>query len=62
MIFYLFLFLRKWRLDGRCTGARCKNRWPYGGHDNSGQIQARTVKQKKISFFSLKTSEVHSRL
>ena len=23
---------------------RCKNRWSYGGHDNSGQIQARTVK------------------
>ena len=25
---------------------RCKNRWSYGEHNNSGQVQAGTVKQK----------------
>ena len=45
MIFY---FLCK---NGGLTGIvreRCKNRWSYGGHDNSGQVQAGTVKQKKL--------------
>ena len=27
---------------------RCKNRWSYGGHDYSCQVQARTVKQKNV--------------
>ena len=40
----------------------CKNRWSNGGHDNSGQVQARTVKQTKISFFSSKTSKMLSRV
>ena len=42
---YFLFFLQKWQLDRRCTRV-LKNRWLYGGHDNSGQVQARTVKQK----------------
>ena len=47
MIVYLFFFCKNDGLKGDVL-ERCKNRWSYGGHDNSGQIQARTVNQKKF--------------
>ena len=37
--------------NGGLTGdvlERCKNRWSYDGHDNSGKVQAKIVKQKKL--------------
>ena len=47
-------------INGGLTGdvlERCKNRWSYGKHDNWGQDQARTVKQKKLVTFVQKLAK-----
>ena len=45
--YYFFFVLQNWGLTGDVL-ERCKNRWSYGGHDNSGKVQVRTAKQKKL--------------
>ena len=42
-----FLFWKNGGLTGDVL-ERCKNKWSYGGHDNSGQVQAIRVKQTKL--------------
>ena len=57
MIFYFFFFFCK---NGGLTDdvlERYKNSWSYGGHDNLGQVQARTVKQKKLVFLVQKLAK-----
>ena len=56
----IFFFCKNGGLTGDVL-KRCKNRWSYGGHDNSGQVQARILKQTKISLFSPKANKIHSR-
>ena len=59
MLKRVFFFCKNGCLTGDVL-KRCKNKWSYGGHNNSGHIQARTMKEKKISFFNPKTSEIRS--
>ena len=56
LFIYFFCFCKNGGLTGDVLEC-CKNRWSYGGHDNSGQVQARTMKQKKLFSFVRKLTK-----